>query len=96
MYALKTITHPIAGNSAEIVQVLGERYRLEFFGKDCIEGIAARISYYDGGNNPSIDISPDDEAYITTLDGKTVRRICRGAMSNVRKNSRPELCNTAQ
>ena len=76
MYALKKITVTNDGRHVEEVYVLGDMYRLEFHPQD--PKLAASIEYCRGGSLPSISITRSDEAYIITLAGDTVRRICRG------------------
>lgn len=75
MYALKKIT-TIDGRKVEEVRVLGGMYRLEFHPEDAL--VAASVEYSDGANMPHVQIARTDEAYITTLEGTTVRFICRG------------------
>lgn len=77
MYALKIITLTPDNRSVERVQVLGDRYELEFSPKDAGEDIAAHVHYFSGDNIPVEVVKKTDEAYITTLNGDTVRVICR-------------------
>ncbi|EFA9346431.1 TPA: hypothetical protein JWK76_003908 [Escherichia coli] len=76
MYALKKITVTEDGRQVEEVHVLGDMYRLEFYPRDT--HLAAKIEYCLGGDIPCIPVEKEDEAYITTLTGDTVRCICRG------------------
>lgn len=64
------------GRQVEEVHVLGDMYRLEFYPRDT--HLAAKIEYCRGGDIPCIPVEKEDEAYITTLNGDTVRCICRG------------------
>lgn len=75
MYALKLITVR-KGRQVEEMHTLGKMFRLEFHRDDALK--AASVEYADGNDMPSIDILCTDEAYITTLEGKTVRCISRG------------------
>ncbi len=76
MYALKKITVTKDGRQVEEVHVLGNMYRLEFYPRDT--HLAAKIEYCLGGDIPCIPVEKEDEVYITTLTGDTVRCICRG------------------
>ncbi|BDI41698.1 TPA: hypothetical protein ACGJUX_003736 [Escherichia coli] len=76
MYALKKITVTEDGRQVEEVHVLGDMYRLEFYPRDT--HLAAKIEYCRDGNTPCIPVEKEDEVYITTLTGDTVRCICRG------------------
>jgi hypothetical protein len=76
MYALKKITITPNGRHVEECFILGNMYRLEFHPDDPL--LAATIEYSDGVSMPSLPIYRSDEAYITTLTGETVRRVCRG------------------
>ncbi|MEB8638642.1 hypothetical protein P2G74_01470 [Cronobacter muytjensii] len=78
MYALKTITVAPDGRQLEVVRVLGNWYALEQFAPNQKGDLAARIEYLSDGNIHSVDIQRSDEGYITTLNGDTVRHVCRG------------------
>lgn len=80
MYALKIMTTTPDNRLVERVQVLGERYELEFYPKDAGEDVSAYVHYFPGDGIPAEVIKKTDEAYITTLEGQTVRVICRGNM----------------
>lgn len=77
MYALKIITVKNDGNPVECVTALGDCYRLEFNPATANPKIAARVHYAKDDNTPCIEINRGNEAFITTLDNKTVRVICR-------------------
>ncbi|MFJ2973458.1 hypothetical protein ACIPDS_02100 [Kluyvera sp. NPDC087067] len=79
MYALKTIGKNPEGKLVENVRVLGKWYNLEFeesqpLGDNTpIESPVARISYADGGETMTAVVNDNQDAYITTLQGDTVR-----------------------
>jgi len=77
MYALKIITVKNDGNPVECVTALGDSYRLEFNPAVADSKVVARVHYAKDDNNPCIEINRGNEAFITTLDNKTVRVICR-------------------
>lgn len=79
MYALKIITVKNDGNPVECVTALGDCYRLEFNPAVADPKAVARAHYAKDDNNPCIEINRGDEAFITTLENKTVRVICRAA-----------------
>lgn len=77
MYALKVITEKNDGDLIESVTALGDCYRLEFNRQPSNPKVAARVHYAKDDNNPCIEINQGDEAFITTVENKTVRVICR-------------------
>ncbi|MDY3572329.1 hypothetical protein [Enterobacter hormaechei] len=76
MYALKRITVTVDGRHVEESRVLGNMYRLQFHPDN--PTVAASIEYAEDDGIPTIEIYRADEAYITTINGDTVRSICRG------------------
>lgn len=79
MYALKKITVTTDGRQVEECHVLGNWYRLEQRPEGVSPEIIAQIEYADEkGGIPNISIHKTDEAYITLLNGETVRHVCRG------------------
>ncbi|MBB9070482.1 hypothetical protein FSH80_023770 [Escherichia coli] len=76
MYALKKIMVTEDGRQVEEVHVLGDMYRMEFYPRNT--HLAAKIEYCRNGNISCLQVEKTDEAYITTLNGDTMRCICRG------------------
>ncbi|MGV2810863.1 hypothetical protein [Enterobacter cancerogenus] len=78
MYALKTIGKNPEGNIVESVTVLGKWYTLQLeepepLADEPIASPVARISYADSDETMTAVIYENQDAYITTLDGATVR-----------------------
>lgn len=79
MYALKKITVTTDGRQVEECHVLGNWYRLDQRPSGVSPDVIARIEHADEkGGIPNISIHKTDEAYITLLNGETVRHVCRG------------------
>ena len=75
MYALKTIGKNTEGKIVESVKAMGEWYNLELEEPSVVEenphNVVARVSSERG----DVIIVSSQDAYITTLDGTTVRVI---------------------
>lgn len=85
MYALKRVRKMPDGRHVEESFILGNMYRLEFYPKENAEpGVVVRIEYSQNGSTPVFDIKADEQAYITTLTGDTVRILSRSKMEAVR------------
>ncbi|NTZ40003.1 hypothetical protein EXW94_20330 [Enterobacter sp. JMULE2] len=78
MYALKKITVSPDGRHIEEVTVIGDYYQLEFVPASPASDVVARIHFSNGNRLGAESIIVSDEAYITTIAGKTVRQICPG------------------
>lgn len=83
MYALKTIGKNPEGNLVETSTVLGDWYTLEFTNQDktandAEEAVAvsvAKINYAKNNDLVFLDVLLNQDAYVTTLEGTTVRVI---------------------
>lgn len=79
MYALKLLTVTPDGRQVEESHALGDMYRLEMYPQGVSKNIVAYVEHAGrDGSTPAFTICRSDSAYITLLNGDTVRHVCRG------------------